>query len=68
MLEAVFIKALYVLLVLSTAALVWVAGAVYLKVRQHMVASHSRTNKEFVPDGDTVAGSPLLPIEKGTDV
>jgi hypothetical protein len=68
MLEAVIIKALYVLLLISTAALVWVAGAVYLKIRQHMVASHSRPKTEAVPDGETVPVSPMLPMKEGTDV
>ena len=60
------IKALYVLLVLSTAALVWVAGAVYFKVRQHMAASHSRPNTESVHDGEAAPGSPMLPMKEGT--
>jgi len=68
MLEVVFIKALYVLFVLSTAALVWVAGAVYLKVRQHMVASQSCTKRQTVLDGEPVSGSPTLPIKEGRDV
>jgi hypothetical protein len=64
----VIIKALYVLLVLSTVALVWVAGAVYIKVRRHMAASHSRSNTEVAQDGEAVSGSPMLPIKEGTDV
>ncbi|HEX8926521.1 MAG TPA: hypothetical protein VF786_12055 [Terriglobales bacterium] len=62
------IKALYVLLLLSTAALVWVAGAVYFKVRQHMAASHSRPKPTAVQDGENVPGSPMLPMKEGTDV
>ena len=68
MLEAVIVKALYVLCVLSTVALVWVAGAVYWKVRQHMVASHSRSKTPVVLDGESVPGSPMLPMEEGRDV
>ena len=31
-----FVKILYVLLVLSTLALLWAVGAAYLRVRRHM--------------------------------
>ena len=39
MLDAVLIKILYVVLVLSTLSLLWAAGACYLRVRRHMTAS-----------------------------
>jgi hypothetical protein len=68
MLDSVIIKAMYVLLLLSTAALVWVAGAVYLKVRQHMVASHPGLKTETAQNGESVPGSPMLPMKEGTDV
>jgi len=36
----VLIKILYVVLVLSTVALLWVAAACYVRVRRHLAAKH----------------------------
>ena len=39
-LGTVLIKILYVVLVLSTVALLWAAAAVYVRVRRHLAAKH----------------------------
>jgi hypothetical protein len=39
-LTTVLIKILYVVLVLSTVALLWAAAAVYVRVRRHLAAKH----------------------------
>jgi hypothetical protein len=36
----VLIKILYAVLVLSTLALLWAAGACYMRVRRHLAAKH----------------------------
>ena len=44
------IKILYVLLVLSTLALVWAVGAAYLRVRRHMSGSDAASLKNETPE------------------
>ena len=39
-LTTVLIKILYVVLVLSTVALLWAAAAAYVRVRRHLAAKH----------------------------
>ena len=39
-LSTVLIKILYVVLVLSTVALLWAAAAAYVRVRRHLAAKH----------------------------
>jgi hypothetical protein len=39
-LATVLIKILYVVLVLSTVALLWAAAAAYVRVRRHLAAKH----------------------------
>ena len=45
-LAAVLIKILYLVLVLSTVALLWAAGACYLRVRRHFAAKHEAEEHE----------------------
>jgi hypothetical protein len=40
----VLIKILYVVLVLSLVALLWAAGACYMRVRRHLTAKHDVEN------------------------
>jgi hypothetical protein len=42
----VLIKILYAVLVLSTLALLWAAGACYVRVRRHLAAKHEAEEHE----------------------
>ena len=55
-LTTVLIKILYVVLVLSTVALLWAAGACYLRVRRHFAAKHEA--EEHEPRPARIEGSP----------
>jgi hypothetical protein len=58
-LTTVLIKILYVVLVLSTVALLWAAAAAYVRVRRHLAAKHeglAGSSEEEHPPRQAVRG------------